>query len=446
MTSEAKGGEPVSVDFTPEVVVLGAGLAGICAATAATEQGRRVLVIERAPVTGGSAAISGGYVWTAPDLDGLRKEDPGEFQRHGHLVVEGYGEITRWLSSFAPPVLGEQPTLHGRGHKFDIPLLVATMTRTICAAGGQVWVSTAVVDVSTDADGFSLSVDRDGEALWIRTPALVLATGGRQADPEVRRSLVSGGRMVPPLRGNAFSRGDGAGIATTLGGRINTANKGFYGHLWAAGVEPLSPFDFVAFTFYQSEEGVMFDASGRRFADETRGDHNNTMALAEHGGRALLLWSEEVQERAGGRPFVGGSLPIDRWGFSRDRGGRVGSAANASELLSLARDWGYDLAGAALEEDPVRQRLGTGRIFAADVIPAVTMTFGGIEIDAAGRALDAAGNPIRGLYAAGGDASDIYHRGYAGGLCAASVTGRRAGTTAAQLVTADARQKTQARV
>ena len=198
----------------------------------------------------------------------------------------------------------------------------------------------------------------------------MLATGGRQADPEVRRSLVSGGEMVPPLRGNAFSRGDGAGIASALGGRINTANKGFYGHLWAAGVEPLAPFDFVAFTFYQSEEGVMFDASGRRFAEETRGDHNNTMALAEHGGRALLLWSEEVQERAGGRPFVGGSLPMDRWGFSRDRGGRVASAADASELLGIARDWGYGLDRSALEDDLVRGRLGTGRIFAADVVPA----------------------------------------------------------------------------
>jgi tricarballylate dehydrogenase len=80
----------------------------------------------------------------------------------------------------------------------------------------------------------------------------------------------------------------------------------------------------------------------------------------------------------------------------------------------------------------VRQRLGSDRIFAADVVPAVTMTFGGIEIDESCRALGADGRPIGGLYAAGGDASDIYHRGYAGGLCAATVTGRRAGADAAR--------------
>jgi len=432
-----------SDDLYADVVVLGAGLAGISAATAAAERGARVLVLERAPTTGGSAAISGGYVWTAADLDGLRREDSGEFQRHGHLVVEGYRDATSWLSDYAAPLTAEQPNLHGRGHKFDIPLLLLNMTRVVAAAGGRLAVNAEVADVSREPDGgFALSVRRDGATATVRARALVLATGGRQADPGVRRSLVAGGGLLPPLRGNAFSRGDGAAIATVLGGRVNTANTGFYGHLWADGVEPVAPLDFIAFTLYQSEEGVMLDAAGRRFADETRGDHNNTTALAAHGGRALLLWSEEVQERAGGQPFVGGSLPMDRWGISRDRGGRADSAASADELLALARGWGYDLDPSALNEDEVRQRLGAGRIFAADVVPAVTMTFGGVEIDSGCRVLDAGDEPLPGLYAVGGDASDVYHRGYAGGLCAAAVTGRLAGASAA--VRAARRPKTSA--
>jgi tricarballylate dehydrogenase len=414
-----------------DVVVLGAGLAGISAATAASEHGARVLVLERAPTTGGSAAISGGYVWTATDLEGLRREDSGEFQKHGHLVVEGYRDAIRWLSDYAPPLTPEQPNLHGRGYKFDIPLTQLYMTSAMAAAGGRIAVDAEVADVARDGSRFVLSVRRDGSTDTVRTGALVLATGGRQADPVVRRSLVAGGALVPPLRGNPYSDGGGAKIATTLGGRVNTENKGFYGHLWAEGVRAIASLDFIAFTFYQSEEGVMIDPSGRRFADETRGDHNNTTALAAHGGRALLLWSEEVQQRAGGEPFVGGSLPMDRWGISRDRGGRADSAAGVDELLPLARGWGYELDGAVLEDDVVRQRLGNGRIFAADVIPAVTMTFGGVEIDSECRVLDANDEPITGLYAVGGDASDVYHQGYAGGLCAAAVTGRIAGSHAA---------------
>jgi tricarballylate dehydrogenase len=414
-----------------DVVVLGAGMAGMCTATAASEHGARVLLLERAPTIGGSAAISGGYVWTAADVESLQSEDAGEFQRHGHLVVQGYHDVTRWLSGFAPPVTEELPTLYGRGHKFDIPLLFGTMMRTIANAGGRALVDAEVTDVSRDDGGFALAVRRDETVLTLRSPSVVLATGGRQADPELRRSLVAEGAVLPPLRGNAFSRGDGASIATALGGRINAANTGFYGHLFASGVEPLAPLDFIIFSLFQSSEGVLLDAAGRRFADEKRGDHNNTMAVAERGGRALLLWSQHVQEHAATTPWTAGTALMDRWAFSRDRGGRVTSAADAAELATLVREWGYAIDDALNDED-VRERVGTARIFAAEVVPAVTMTFGGIEVDASGAAIDANGEPIEGLYVAGGDTSDIYHRGYAGGLCAAAVTGRRAGVAAAR--------------
>jgi succinate dehydrogenase/fumarate reductase flavoprotein subunit len=422
----------VGAELAPDVVVLGTGMAGMCAATAAVEQGAQVLVVERAPTIGGSAAISGGYVWTARDLDSLRNEDTGEFQRHGHVVVEGYDDVKHWLTGFAAPVTEELPTLYGRGHKFDIPLLFGTMARRIVSAGGRIWTGAEVTDVARDDDVFTLSVRRNGDTSTVRSPSLVLATGGRQADPDVRRSLVEGGALLPPLRGNRFSRGDGAAIAAALGGRVNTANKGFYGHLFAAGVEPLAPIDFIIFSLFQSSEGVMLDAGGRRFADETRGDHNNAAAVAAIGGRALLLWSKEVQERVSTTPWTVGTPLMDRWGFSRDRGGRTASAADASELIPLVRDWGYDIP-TALEDDAVRARIGAARIFAAEVVPAVTMTFGGIEVDDAGAAVGGDGEPIPGLLVAGGDTSDIYHRGYAGGLCAAAVTGRRAGTTAARL-------------
>jgi tricarballylate dehydrogenase len=422
----------VAAELAPDVVVLGTGMAGMCAATAAREQGAQVLVLERAPTIGGSAAISGGYVWTARSIDSLRNEDAGEFQRHGHLVVDGYEDVKRWLTGFTAPVTEELPTLYGRGHKFDIPLLLGTMAGTIVSAGGHIGVGAEVTDVERDSDGFTLSVSRRGETSTVRARSLVLATGGRQADPEVRRSLVEGEALLPPLRGNRFSRGDGAAIATALGGRVNTANKGFYGHLFAAGVEPIAPIDFIIFSLFQSSEGVMLDPGGRRFADEKRGDHNNAAAVAAIGGRALLLWSQEVQERVSTTPWTVGTPLMDRWLFSRDRGGRTASAADAAELVALVREWGYDVR-TALEDEAARERIGAARIFAAEVVPAVTMTFGGIEVDDAGAAVDGDGEPIPGLFVAGGDTSDIYHRGYAGGLCAAAVTGRRAGTAAADL-------------
>ena len=402
---------------TFDVVVLGAGLAGLSAGVTAATAGARTLVLERAPVIGGSAAISGGYVWAIEDEAALRREDPGRYQRHGRLVVDGYHDAIAWLSSFAPPLTGEERALAGRGHKFDMPVLLAHLTRALTAAGGQVVVDAETGELTRDGRGYLLDVRTPAGPRRIAARSVVLATGGRQADPDVRAGLVGGG-FVPPLRGNPWSRGTGAALAAGLGASVNTANTGFYGHLFADGVEPLSPVDHIAFALYHSDHGILLDPDGRRFTDETRGDHNNAMALAAHGGRGLLLWSEAVQHAAAEAPFVPGSPRLDRWAFSRDRGGRVGVAESADAL--------------PVRLDPeARARLGPGRVFHADVVPAVTFTFGGIEADDTGTAVDGKGRPIEGLHPAGADLSDVYNEGYGGGLCLAVVSGRRAGRLAA---------------
>lgn len=402
-----------------DVVVLGAGLAGLSAGVTAAAAGARTLVVERAPAIGGSAAISGGYVWAIEDEAALRREDPGRHQRHGHLVVDGYHDAIAWLSGFAPPLTGEERALAGRGHKFDLPLVLAHLARALTAAGGRIAVDAVTEDITPDGDGYRLDVTTPAGTRHVTTRSVVFATGGRQADPDVRAGLVGGG-FVPPLRGNPFSRGTGAALATALGASVNTANTGFYGHLFATGAEPLSPVDYIAFALYHSESGVLLDPAGRRFADETRGDHNNAMALAAHGGRGLLLWSEAVQ-RAAEAPFVPGSPHLDRWAFTRDRGGRVGVADDFTALP-----------GGPPGLDPdARARLGDGRVYFAEVVPAITFTFGGIEADETGTTLDGEGRPIEGLYPAGADLSDVYNEGYGGGLCLAVVSGRRAGRLAA---------------
>ena len=82
----------------------------------------------------------------------------------------------------------------------------------------------------------------------------------------------------------------------------------------------------------------------------------------------------------------------------------------------------------------------TGPFYALMVQPSITFTFGGVRTNGSGEALDDAGLPIPGLYAAGADIGGLSNYGYAGGLAPGDITGRWAGRAAAERATLDTRR------
>lgn len=53
---------PSKWDMTTDVVVAGSGIAGMCAATAAVDNGAKVVVFEKGKYYGGAAIINGGIM------------------------------------------------------------------------------------------------------------------------------------------------------------------------------------------------------------------------------------------------------------------------------------------------------------------------------------------------------------------------------------------------
>ncbi|WP_329045625.1 FAD-binding protein [Amycolatopsis sp. NBC_01488] len=78
-------------------------------------------------------------------------------------------------------------------------------------------------------------------------------------------------------------------------------------------------------------------------------------------------------------------------------------------------------------------RLDKPPFVAYHAVAGLTFTFGGVRIDIEGRALDADGVPVPGLYAAGEATGGLFYGDYPGGaaLMRAAVFGRAAGNTAA---------------
>ncbi len=82
-----------------ELLVVGGGMAGLAAAAAATSAGARVTVVEKRGTLGGSAAMSAGIVWTAPDFKTLRQVVPGGDAALGQALIDGFWPGVEWVRS-----------------------------------------------------------------------------------------------------------------------------------------------------------------------------------------------------------------------------------------------------------------------------------------------------------------------------------------------------------
>ena len=192
---------------------------------------------------------------------------------------------------------------------------------------------------------------------------------------------------------------------------------------------------------------LFVNLDGRRFCDETIGDHISTLAVLDQPeARALLITDQRVHDEWMLTPYVEGVEPLDKFQLAYKRGARAAVADDIDEFEALPEEWGYpgEAARDALLEFNRQCEAGdvapTRRLDAAplvdppyyviEVIPAITFTFTGVRIDERARVLGADGQPVRGLLAAGADAGGVFHRAYAGGLAAALVFGLQAAATA----------------
>lgn len=434
-------------DQVIDLLVLGAGMAGLSAATRALQGGASVIVAEKGPAAGGTAQYAG-FIWTAPSVEVMREVNPHAVPELAEKVALDYPQAMAWVRSLGidaqPPVtlLG-----YGRGCQTDIAGYLATCQRYI-RERGELLVSTRAerLLVEDGAVRGAVLVDANGVERTVRARHTLLATGGFGGDPELRAQLIHPNARDIPLRANPYSRGDGLKLGQAAGAAIGLPDAGFYGHLIPSQIPYDNPLEFVTLSFFQSEHSVLVNLDGERFCDETLGDHLTTMAVLEQReGRALMLYDQRVHDDWLMRPYVEGTPAIDRFALAYKRGARAAVAERIEDFAELPEEWGYDGAKvlAALQaynagcaagtHSPGRKRdadpLVKAPFYVAEVIPAITFTFTGLRIDTAARVQDGNGNAIPGLLAAGADSGGVYNRAYAGGLANALVFGLQAAAT-----------------
>jgi succinate dehydrogenase/fumarate reductase flavoprotein subunit len=435
-----------------DLLVLGGGMAGLAAAARIVQEGGSAVLVEKGDAVGGSATYAE-FIWTAPDIETLRERNPNGDLALAETFIAGFEPAVQWVRDLGIEVQEPVDLLNfGRGYQTDLSTLFLLERRLIeDGAGSELLLEAEPVRLLIGDGGVEGAEVRlaSGGTREIQATTTLLAMGGFAASRELRARHLGAQAAEMPLRANPHSAGRGLELAEAAGAAFGGENAGFYGHLWASGVPVTDPLRFAEMTFYHSEHGVLLNLEGGRFLDETIGDQLNAIALLDQPqARCLLVYDEFVHREWMMKPYVQGVEPFDKFEAVYKAGGsRCAIAHDLGEFAELPEEWGYpaETVHAALVEfnrraaagesfDPPRtvdaRPLDEPPYYVVEVIPAITFTMGGILIDPEARALDADGEPIPGLLAAGGDAGGLYHRAYAGGLAAALVFGLRAAETA----------------
>jgi tricarballylate dehydrogenase len=482
-----------------DVVVVGSGNAGFSAALAAREQGASVVLLEKAPRdwAGGNSYFTAGAMRTAhhglTDLGPLIEPD----DRLAHADLDPYSaddfhaDLVRVTRGRTDPTLADilvnesrevMDWLHGKGIRFELMFhrqayqvgeryrfwgglalgvlgggkgLVAQHLAAAETNGIDVRFGASVTGLPTDehAGVTGVLVRTDAGVERIEAGAVVLASGGFEADPRMRAGYLGAGWDLALVRGTPYNTGDGIRAALDLGAQSYGQWSGCHSVAWDAGAAPTGSRELTnQLTRGGYPFGIIVNAAGQRFVDEGADFRNYTYArygadiLRQPGGTAVQIFDAKVRHLL--RPEEYESSGISKIESDSLTGLAKGLDIDGSELVRTVEEFNESITGA--EFDPTvkdgkhtigispaksnwAQPIDTPPYVGFPVTCGITFTFGGLRIDPDARVLDTAGRAIPGLYAAGELVGGLFHFNYPGGsgLTAGSVFGRRAGYGAA---------------
>ncbi len=482
-----------------DVLVVGGGNAGFAAALAAAERGRKVVLLEKAreAASGGNSFYTAGA--TRISHDGLQEltefVEPDE--RHAVSEVPAYtaaeylADLSKVSEGRNDPELSavlvseSNPTLrwlHGMGLKYR--LMYERQAYRTQDGGYLFWGGLHVgnvaggkglmtdhraaaermgVEVIYDCAATGL-IQEDGRVRGVRyrtssgegelrAESVILASGGFEASPELRRQHLGEGWQNAKVRGTPGNTGEmivaalDAGAAR--GGDWSTCHSVAWDAWHPENEGNLELTNQLTRGGYPL--GIVVNSDGKRFVDEGADYRNYTYAkygrdiLAQPGSAAFQIFD------ASSRPMLRAE-EYDMPGVS---------VVTAPSLAELAQKAGISPEG--LEEtvksfndsitegapfDPNvkdgrradtqppksnwARSIATGPYYAFPVTCGITFTFGGLKTDTWGRVLTEDAGPLDGLYACGEALGGLFSGNYPGGsgLAAGAVFGRRAGSIA----------------
>ncbi|MEF9602040.1 FAD-dependent oxidoreductase [Paracoccus sp. PXZ] len=467
-------------EMTSDVVVMGAGLAGLVAARRALELGASVVLLEagdgRYPAnsryTGGVFHVAFEDVTAGPTVlldaitgaggDFCDPELAGAYAAHAGRAIEwlaangadfGQGGDFPWMSRMLMPFSLREPGFPNHWPDKGAERLLERLARDFTEAGGEFlrgWRGRSLLTTNGRCHGLD-ATRADGEVLRIAAKSVVIADGGFQGDPELVREHISPRPERLCMRGAGTGRGDGLKMAAAIGARLVGLDR-FYGHVQAAEAirdDRLWPYPILDIL---ASSAVVVGPDGRRFTDEGKGGVAlaNAIAALPDPLSSFVIFDQAIWEGPGRAFLLPPNPNFEERGVAILRADTLEALAEAAGLpeANLVRTvTNYNAAVATsstAQLDPPRSSRadtlsGAARpidgpgFMAIRLCAGITYTMGGIAIDPSARVLSRSGSVIEGLFAAG-SATGGFEGGpdaaYLGGLARAATFGLLAGETA----------------
>ena len=469
--------------YEADVVVVGGGMSGMSAALSAANNGAKVFLMEKLPMTGGNAkSAAGNYMVAELPENGFQvsdvadtldaalarwkeKEDTGsyresiypDYERLSAMLVETGNTLRSWQEQFgitdkvANPIedtgmLILQSEIDGDPNATMAGRLMAHFAQAATEKGATIMTSTAVHDLIIE-DGKVVGVKATGEdgEIEVYGDSVILACGGFLANPEMVAEILPEIYSVTSIScvGNT---GDGIGMAQAAGAQL--LEYPWINPCWIAPRQDYVTLNPLANVFQENNSPIEESESsyyrlgvnknGERYQNEA-GQYATQLLTLTYGGEHpyYALYdnlSEKVAEIA-------------------ESGIECGAVIKGETLEELAKNAGFDtdtflatvaryneMCAAGVDEDFGKDAehltaVGDqGPYYLVEMCPAGSDTLSGVKTDATFKALNADGEPIDGLYAVGSMALGIYYNQYyfsGSALTFSATSGRLAGADAA---------------
>lgn len=449
-TETERKAETVAAD----VVIVGAGGAGMVAALEAKAAGKNVVIIEKMAMAGGNTAkATGGMnaadtsVQTALNVEDSVQTFIDDTMNGGHninnielvtVLAERSADAIDWLASIDAP-LPELSTSGGATNKrLHRPeggsavgsYLVDKFVTNIEKNDIPVYYNTKATELVLTGDAVTgVKAESEDTDYLFTGKAIVIATGGFGANEEMYTSY------KPELKGFVTTNtpgatGDGIIMAENVGAKTVDVDQ--------IQIHPTvhQETSIMITEGLRGDGAILVNQAGERFVNEleTR-DVVSAAEIAQDGGYAYIVFDQALRERVKAADgYVTKELTV-QGDTIEDLAAeiKVPSETLAATLASWNKAVADQMDEAFGRTTGMDYDVSKGPYYAVQIAPGVHHTMGGLEINVNTEVIGASGEAIPGLFAAGEVTGGIHGGNRIGGNAVSDVVvfGRQAGQSAA---------------